>query len=112
MRLEAAERFARGQNAEAVARELRVTSRSVRRWRREWHAPPAEGLADKVCTARQLGSLWVLHLTEEQIASVAYAFYLRSMGGSLAEANRFGRQYGVAYRATGSHGSLRLIRLP
>ncbi|MGV9567998.1 DUF6417 family protein [Streptomyces sp. NPDC003480] len=51
-------------------------------------------------------------MTEEQIASVAYAFYLRSMGASLAEANRFARQYGVAYRATGSDGSLRLIRLP
>ncbi|MEU9444095.1 DUF6417 family protein [Streptomyces sp. NPDC048304] len=28
-------------------------------------------------------------MNEEQIASVAYAFYLRSMGGSAAEANRF-----------------------
>ncbi|MFJ9382046.1 winged helix-turn-helix domain-containing protein [Streptomyces sp. NPDC101455] len=36
VRLEAAERFARGEKTEVVARELRVTSRSVRRWRREW----------------------------------------------------------------------------
>ncbi|WUO27387.1 helix-turn-helix domain-containing protein [Streptomyces sp. NBC_00286] len=35
VRLEAAERFARGEKTEAVARELRVTARSVRRWRRE-----------------------------------------------------------------------------
>nr|WP_167531899.1 helix-turn-helix domain-containing protein [Streptomyces capillispiralis] len=42
MRLEAAERFARGEKSEAVARDLRVTSRSVRRWRREWHSSPRE----------------------------------------------------------------------
>jgi hypothetical protein len=80
----------------------------------EWlHLPPAAGLTDKVRTARQLGSLWVLYLTEEQIASVAYALYLRSMSGSVAEANRFARQYGVAYRANDSMGgSLRLTRLP
>ncbi|WP_330335905.1 DUF6417 family protein [Streptomyces sp. NBC_00557] len=63
-------------------------------------------------TARRLGSLWVLHLAEEEIASVAYAFYLRWMAGSVAEANRFARQYGVACRATGSTGGLHLTRLP
>ncbi|MER6695467.1 helix-turn-helix domain-containing protein [Streptomyces minutiscleroticus] len=36
VRLEAAGRFARGERTEAVARELRVTSRSVQRWRRAW----------------------------------------------------------------------------
>ncbi|MGW7529057.1 DUF6417 family protein [Streptomyces sp. NPDC054783] len=63
------------------------------------HVPPAEGLADRVRTARQIGSWWVLYLNEEQVASVAYAFYLRSMGGSVAEVNRFGREYGVVFRA-------------
>ncbi|MER6032191.1 DUF6417 family protein [Streptomyces sp. NPDC001851] len=76
------------------------------------HVPPAAGLADKVRTARQLGSLWALYLNEEQIASVAYAFYLRSMGGSVTEANRFARQYGVAYRVNSSTSSPRLTRLP
>ncbi|MFJ4585551.1 DUF6417 family protein [Streptomyces echinatus] len=60
--------------------------------------PPADGLAERVRTACQLGNLWAVNLNEEQIRSVAYAFYLRSMGGSVAEANRFARQYGAAFR--------------
>ncbi|MFF3918477.1 helix-turn-helix domain-containing protein [Streptomyces sp. NPDC001852] len=47
MRLEAAERFARGEKAEAVARELRVTSRSVRRWRRVWEEGGADAQRSK-----------------------------------------------------------------
>ncbi|MFD8393941.1 DUF6417 family protein [Streptomyces sp. NPDC059680] len=59
--------------------------------------PPADGLDEKVRTALQPGNRWVLYLNEEQIASVAYAFYLYSVGGSVAEANRFAREYGVAF---------------
>uniref|UniRef100_UPI002E2773E6 helix-turn-helix domain-containing protein n=1 Tax=Streptomyces lycii TaxID=2654337 RepID=UPI002E2773E6 len=47
VRLEAVERFARGEKTEAVARELRVTSRSVRRWRREWEEGGAAALGSK-----------------------------------------------------------------
>src|SRR5690349_15847313 len=36
VRLEAAERFACAEKSEAVVRQLRVTSRSVRRWRWVW----------------------------------------------------------------------------
>uniref|UniRef100_UPI00389AC4C5 helix-turn-helix domain-containing protein n=1 Tax=Streptomyces dysideae TaxID=909626 RepID=UPI00389AC4C5 len=36
VRLAAAERFARDEKTEAIARELRVRARSVRRWRRAW----------------------------------------------------------------------------
>ncbi|MGW7824456.1 DUF6417 family protein [Streptomyces puniciscabiei] len=73
--------------------------------------PPADGLEEKVRTARQLGNVWVLYLNEEQVASVAYAFYLRSMGGSVTEANRFAREYGVAFQPDRSTSSLRLTRL-
>lgn len=59
-------------------------------------------------SARQLGSRWVLYLNEEQVASVAYAFYLRSVGGSGAEANRFAREYGVAFRTEWATGNVRL----
>jgi hypothetical protein len=76
------------------------------------HLPPAEGLAERVHTARQLGNRWVLYLDEEQIESVAYALYLRSVGGSVAEANRFARQYGVAFNSDGSTGGLHPTRLP
>lgn len=41
--LETAERFARGEKSEAVARDLRVTSRAVRRWRREWRSSASRG---------------------------------------------------------------------
>ncbi|MFD9286504.1 helix-turn-helix domain-containing protein [Streptomyces mirabilis] len=47
VRPEAAERFARGERTEAVARELRVTSRSVRRWRREWELGGVDALLSK-----------------------------------------------------------------
>ncbi|MFE3263009.1 helix-turn-helix domain-containing protein [Streptomyces sp. NPDC059215] len=59
MRLKAAARFARGEKSEAVARELRVTSRSVRRWRREW----AEGGADAL---RSKGPALVERLSSRQ----------------------------------------------
>jgi putative transposase len=42
--VEAAERFVRGEKTEAIARELRVTVRSVRRWRRAWQQGCAEAL--------------------------------------------------------------------
>jgi hypothetical protein len=74
---------------------------------------PAEGLAERVRTAHldRPGSRWSLGLDAGQIESVAYAFYLRSMGGSVAEANRFARESGVAFRADRSTSSLRLTRL-
>ncbi|MGW7824511.1 DUF6417 family protein [Streptomyces puniciscabiei] len=72
--------------------------------------PPADGLEQKVRTARQLGNRWVLYLNKQQIASVAYAFYLRSVGDSGAEANRFGREYGVVFHPDAG-GSPRLMRL-
>ncbi|MGW2492340.1 DUF6417 family protein [Streptomyces sp. NPDC001606] len=60
---------------------------------------PAAGLAERVRTAcfDRARNRWALCLDEEQVESVAYAFYLRSMCGSTAEANRFARQYGVVF---------------
>ncbi|MER6066588.1 DUF6417 family protein [Streptomyces sp. NPDC001792] len=75
--------------------------------------PPAEGLAERVRTAcfDRSGNRWPLCLNSEHIESVAYAFHLRSMGGSVTEANRFAREYGVAFRLDRSTKSLRLTRL-
>ncbi|MFE9912021.1 helix-turn-helix domain-containing protein [Streptomyces clavifer] len=36
LRLQAAERFARGEGSTAIARDLRVSVRSVQRWRHAW----------------------------------------------------------------------------
>ncbi|MFB8177642.1 winged helix-turn-helix domain-containing protein [Streptomyces sp. NPDC055966] len=47
LRLEAAERFARGEKTEVIARELRVTSRSVRRWRCAWQLGGGQALRSK-----------------------------------------------------------------
>jgi len=47
LRLEAAERFARGERTEVIARALRVTPRSVRRWRRAWEQDGADALRSK-----------------------------------------------------------------
>lgn len=42
--MEAAERFAVGASNVEVAKDLRVSVRSVQRWRRAWHDAGAEGL--------------------------------------------------------------------
>lgn len=62
--------------------------------------PPAEGLAERVRSAHfnPADNRWRLCLTEEQIGSAAYGFFLHRLGGSATEANRFAREYGVVYR--------------
>ncbi|MFH8935193.1 DUF6417 family protein [Streptomyces griseosporeus] len=61
---------------------------------------PAPGLEVQVRAAvhdRALGR-WLLCLTGEQMESVAYGLWLHGMTRSVAEANRFGREYGIVYR--------------
>ncbi|MFE6483759.1 DUF6417 family protein [Streptomyces sp. NPDC057757] len=64
--------------------------------------PPADGLAEAVWTAScdHKTSRWLLYLTQQQIESVAYGLWLHRMAGSAAEANRFGREYGVVHQPT------------
>ncbi|MEU3290577.1 DUF6417 family protein [Streptomyces longwoodensis] len=61
--------------------------------------PPAPGLDARVYAAVQdrASGRWRLHLTEDQMASVAYGLWLHKMAGSAAEANRFSRDHGIAY---------------
>ncbi|GGX52557.1 helix-turn-helix domain-containing protein [Streptomyces noursei] len=67
LRLEAAERFASGEKSEVIAKELRVSSRSVRRWRHAWQqggvqAPAFEGAGVRrvaQCTAMGLAGTGV-----------------------------------------------------
>ncbi|MFJ8825569.1 winged helix-turn-helix domain-containing protein [Streptomyces sp. NPDC102467] len=47
LRRQAAERFARGEKNSLIARGLRVTERSVERWRRAWREGGAEGLTSR-----------------------------------------------------------------
>ncbi|MFE2607849.1 DUF6417 family protein [Streptomyces mirabilis] len=61
--------------------------------------PPADRLAEQVRTASCDHGIkrWRLHLTQEQMDSVAYALWLRRMTGSAAQANRLAGEYGVAH---------------
>ncbi|MFF9275026.1 DUF6417 family protein [Streptomyces griseosporeus] len=66
----------------------------------ELQLPPAEGLAEQVRAAvhdRALGR-WLLCLTQEQMESLAYGLWLHGVTRSVAEGNRFGREYGIVYR--------------
>jgi transposase-like protein len=47
VRREAGERFARGEKTSVVAKDLRVTERSVERWRRVWRESSVESLVSK-----------------------------------------------------------------
>ncbi|MGW1675485.1 DUF6417 family protein [Streptomyces sp. NPDC002324] len=62
--------------------------------------PPAEGLVERVCTARcdHGARRWLLYLTATQMESVAYGFWLHRMTGSATEANHFTRDYGITHR--------------
>jgi transposase-like protein len=53
LRLRAAERFARGDTASQVARDLRVTEGSVRRWRRAWRDGGTEALKSRGPVSRE-----------------------------------------------------------
>ena len=53
LRLEAAGRFARGDEIGEIARDLRVTEGSVRRWHRAWQDGGAEALRSKGPVSRE-----------------------------------------------------------
>jgi putative transposase len=53
LRLEAAGRFARGDGINEVARDLRVTPGSVRRWRRAWQAGGTGALRSRGPVSRE-----------------------------------------------------------
>jgi transposase len=61
LRLQAAERFARGDPTSQVARDLRVTEGSVRRWRRSWRDGGTEALKSRGPVSRE-------RLTAQQFA--------------------------------------------
>jgi transposase len=63
VRLEAVKRFEQRAPAAEIAAELRVTERSVRRWRQAWLAGGAAGLASKGPAARCL-------LDEQELAAL------------------------------------------
>ncbi|MEV0982615.1 DUF6417 family protein [Streptomyces sp. NPDC049915] len=73
---------------------------------------PADGLVERVRTAHfdRPNNRWRMTLTPGQIDSVAYAFHLRALSGSVAEANWFAREYGITYRVDGPTSRPRAVR--
>jgi transposase len=53
LRLEAAERFVRGDSTGMIAAELRVTERTVRRWRQAWRDGGTEALRSRGPVSRE-----------------------------------------------------------
>ncbi|MCX4460692.1 helix-turn-helix domain-containing protein [Streptomyces sp. NBC_01728] len=47
IRLEAGQRFARGDRTSVIAKDLRVSERSVEQWHRDWREGGIEGLKSK-----------------------------------------------------------------
>ncbi|CAL9671557.1 hypothetical protein SUDANB15_07432 (plasmid) [Streptomyces sp. enrichment culture] len=63
LRLEAAERFERGETNAVVAKELRVSVRSVQRWRRAWAESGSRALESS-------GPASLPRLSDEQFAQL------------------------------------------
>jgi transposase len=76
LRLEAAGRFARGVKTSEIARVLRVTPGSVRRWRRAWQAGGIEALRSKgpVPAERLSVQQWARLETELRRGRLAHGF--------------------------------------
>ena len=66
VRLEAARRFEQGAPSAVIAAELRVSERSVRRWRQAWQAAGPAGLASR-------GQAAQCRLDEQQLAALDVA---------------------------------------
>jgi putative transposase len=104
VRPEAAERFARGEKTEAVARDLRVTARSVRRWRREWERGGADALSSvgPASVERLSPVQWERLERELRRGPLAHGFDDEFQGWTLKRVKlRIGRMFHVGYTVQG-----------
>ena len=76
LRLEAAGRFAAGDSVSVIARDLRVTEGSVRRWRRAWADGGAEALRSRGPVSREKlsGQQWARLEAELRKGPLAHGF--------------------------------------
>ena len=100
VRLEAGRRFEQGAPAAVIAAELRVSERSVRRWRQAWQAAGLAGLASR-------GQAAQCRLDEEQLAALDVALGAGPLAAGWTDqrwtlarvrdlvASKFGEQYTV-----------------
>jgi transposase len=109
LRLQAAERFDRGDGIEVIARDLRVTEGSVRRWRRAWRDGGPEALRSKGPVSRE-------RLSPQQWARLELELRKGPLAHGLAHDQRWtlgriktliGRLFHVGYTIEGTSRLLR-----
>jgi transposase len=104
LRRQAAERFARGDKTEDIARDLRVTARSVRRWRRAWREGGADALRSRgpMAVERLSPVQWARLERELQRGPLAHGWDDEGQGWTLKRVKLLiGRMFHVGYTVQG-----------
>jgi transposase len=104
LRLEAAGRFARGDGVSEIARDLRVTPGSVRRWRRAWQDGGAAALRSKGPVSREkLSPLqWARLEAELRRGPLAHGFADNQRWTLVRIKTLIGRLFHVGYTVEGT----------
>ncbi|WP_367141240.1 winged helix-turn-helix domain-containing protein [Streptomyces sp. STD57] len=104
LRLEAAARFACGETTETIARDLRVTARSVRRWRHAWCEGGPEALRSKgpMAVERLSPGQWARLECELKRGPLAHGWDDEFQGWTLKRVKLLiGRMFHVGYMVQG-----------
>ncbi|MDJ0465885.1 winged helix-turn-helix domain-containing protein [Streptomyces sp. H27-C3] len=104
LRLKVAERFARGDRTEDMARDYRVTARSVRRWRHAWRTSGPEALRSRgpMAVERLNPAQWERLERELKRGPPAHGFKDESQGWTLKRIKLLiGRLFHVGYTVQG-----------
>jgi transposase len=109
LRLEAAKRFAAGDSTGAIARDLRVTAGSVRRWRRAWRDGGDEALRSKgpVSAERLSPAQWARLEAELRRGPLAHGFADDQRWTLIRIKTLIGRLFHVGYTVEGTWKLLR-----
>src|SRR5690348_4539360 len=109
LRLQAAERFARGDAVSEIAHDLRVTEGSVRRWHKAWRDGGAEALRSKgpVSRERLSGQQWARLEAELRKGPLAHGFADDQRWTLGRVKTLIGRMFHVGYTV---EGTWRLLR--
>lgn len=107
LRLEAAERFAQGEENTVVAHDLRVGVRSVQRWRKAWSQGGAGALASKGPASLPLLSDELFAVLERELAKGPVAHGWPDQTWTLSRIKTLiGRRFHKSYTIQGAHQQL------
>jgi putative transposase len=104
LRLEAAERFARGEKTTDIAKAFRVTERSVERWRRAWRTGGTQALRSKgpMSVERLSPQQWARLETELRRGPLAHGWDDEQQGWTLKRVKvLIGRLFHIGYTVEG-----------